>query len=251
MDVVRLGQGVDRTGRLAPEAVDRTLAVIDEFARSINAHHVRRLRFVATSATRDASNRDLFIDGVRDRLGVAPEVISGTEEAELSFTGTVGTLPGPVPSPRLVVDIGGGSTELVLGEHHPTHRISLDVGSVRLTERFFASDPPSRAQREEAAAFVDDLLDAAEREVPLAQARTLVGVAGTVTTLTALYAGLTTYTPDVTHGLRVGIDEYRALCDRVLAMPRSERVDQPIIHPGRVDVIAAGALIWERVRPRP
>ncbi|MBK0333049.1 Ppx/GppA family phosphatase [Brachybacterium sp. MASK1Z-5] len=250
MEVVRLGFDVDRTGRFDPAAIERTLAATREYAAAISAHGAERIRFVATSATRDASNRGEFIDGVREILGVVPEVVPGDVEAELSFQGAVSTLYGLVPGQRLVVDIGGGSTELVAGVEAPEHRISLDMGSVRLTERHLRSDPPSEREIDAARADIDALLDRAEEVVPLAPTRTLVGVAGTVTTLTALAQGLEVYTPDATHGARLDIARMREVCLEVLAMSTDERRRRPIIHPGRIDVIGAGALIWERVLAR-
>ncbi|UEJ83422.1 Ppx/GppA family phosphatase [Brachybacterium halotolerans subsp. kimchii] len=250
MEVVRLGFDVDRTGRFDPAAIERTLAATRDYASAVSAHGAERIRFVATSATRDASNREEFIDGVREILGVVPEVVPGDVEAELSFQGAVSTLDGLVPGPRLVVDIGGGSTELVAGIEAPEHRISLDMGSVRLTERHLRSDPPSEPEIDAARADIDSLLDQAEEVVPLPPTRTLVGVAGTVTTLTALAQGLEVYTPDATHGARLDIARMREVCLEVLAMSTDERRRRPIIHPGRIDVIGAGALIWERVLAR-
>lgn len=247
MEIVRLGQGVDRTGRFDPAAVSRTLDAARRYARLTEHHGAERLRFTATSATRDASNRELFIAGIREILGVEPEVISGDEEAELSYRGAVTTLRDLPAGPRLVVDIGGGSTELVLGTDAPTHRISLDMGSVRMTERHLDSDPPTPAQIAAATADIDALLDRAQQQVPLERTAVLVGVAGTVTTLTALALGVTEYSPEVTHGAMLGIDETVELCERLLAMPREDRASLPAIHPGRIDVIGAGALIWSRV----
>jgi exopolyphosphatase/guanosine-5'-triphosphate,3'-diphosphate pyrophosphatase len=250
MEVVRLGYGVDRTGRFDNAAVERTLAATREYAQLIARHGAERIRFVATSATRDASNRDEFIGGVRDILGVTPEVITGDIEAELSFRGAVSTLDGLAQGQSIVVDLGGGSTELVSGTEGPEHRISLDIGSVRLTERHLRSDPPTAAEIAAAEADVDAMLDEAERSVPFAPTRNLVGVAGTITTLTALAEGLEVYSPDVTHGASLDIARMREICREVLAMTTAERGRRPIIHPGRIDVIGAGALIWERVLAR-
>lgn len=186
MEVVRLGQGVDRTGEFAPEALARTLLATDKYAALCREHGVGEVRFVATSATRDARNRDAFVDGVAERLGVAPEVISGTEEASLSFAGAVRVLGPASPGPALVVDIGGGSTELVVGSagSSPQASISLDVGCVRMTERHLATDPPTEAEVAAARADIRDALDRAEGTVPLAEVGTVVGVAGSVTTVT-------------------------------------------------------------------
>ena len=252
LEMVRLGLGVDRTGRFDPAAVRRTLEAAQRHQELIAQHGVdtQDIRFVATSATRDASNRDVFVDGVREILGVAPEVISGAEEAALSFRGAVSTIADLPAGPRLVVDIGGGSTELVLGDGIPTHRISLDMGSVRLTERHLVTDPPTTAEIEAATAEIDVLLDGAAAEVPLEQAVSLVGVAGTVTTVTAVASGIQDYRPDVTHGASLTIDEVGETCRTLLAETRAERSLRKVIHPGRIDVIGAGALIWARIVAR-
>ncbi len=252
LEMVRLGLGVDRTGQFDPVAVERTLDAARRYQLLIAHHGVapQDVRFVATSATRDAANRDLFIDGIREILGVAPEVISGQEEAALSFRGAVSTLEGLPEGPYLVVDIGGGSTELVLGTRTPTHRISMDIGSVRLTERHLATDPPTPAEIAAATADIDALLDEAARTVPLEQARALIGVAGTVTTVTAVAAGITEYHPDVTHGARVPIPEMERVCRTLLSQTRAQRAEHRVIHPGRLDVIGAGALIWSRIIQR-
>lgn len=252
LEMVRLGLGVDRTGQFDPVAVERTLDAARRY-RALIAHHgvaQQDIRFVATSATRDASNRAMFIDGIREILGVAPEVISGQEEAALSFRGAVSTVGGLPAGPRLVVDIGGGSTELVLGTDAPTHRISMDIGSVRLTERHLASDPPTAAEVSAATADIDAMLDEAAAEVPLAQAAALVGVAGTVTTITAVASGIQDYRPDVTHGAALTTREIADICRTLLAETREQRSRRRIIHPGRIDVIGAGALIWSRIVAR-
>ncbi|MFC0676193.1 Ppx/GppA phosphatase family protein [Brachybacterium hainanense] len=247
MEIVRLGYGVDRTGRFDPAAVERTLAATRRYARLIAEHGASRIRFIATSATRDAANRDVLLDGVREILGVEVEVVPGQEEAELSFRGAVATLPGIPDGDRLVVDIGGGSSELVLGSAAPTHRISLDIGSVRLTERHLRSDPPTEEEIHAASADIDALLDEAAAAVPLERTRHLVGVAGTVTTLTGVALGAQTYRPDLSHGARLALREMLRTCEEVLRMSRAERGALSIIHPGRIDVIGAGALIWERI----
>ncbi len=250
MEIVRLGYGVDRTGTFDPAAVERTLDATRRYARLVTRHGAERVRFVATSATRDASNRDVFIDGVRDILGIAPEIVSGTEEAELSFVGAVSTLSDLAPGPRLVVDIGGGSTELVLGTERPEARVSMDVGSVRMTERHLRSDPPTEDEIAAATADIDLHLDEAERTVPLARTTTLVGVAGTVTTVSAVAEGLAQYAPDVTHGATLPIARSVAVCEQILRASREERRAYRVVHPGRIDVIGGGALIWERVLRR-
>ena len=249
LEMVRLGLGVDRTGRFDPVAVERTLEAARRYRELIEHHGVspQDIRFVATSATRDASNRNLFIDGVREILGITPEVISGDEEAALSFRGAVSTVEGLPPGPRLVVDIGGGSTELVLGTDSPTHRISMNIGSVRLTERHLLTDPPTSEEIAAASADIDAHLDRAEAAVPLSEAEALVGVAGTVTTLTAVAVGLQDYRPDATHGAVLDVDEIQALCAPLLAETHEERARRRVIHPGRIDVIGAGVLIWSRI----
>ncbi|MDN4480054.1 Ppx/GppA phosphatase family protein [Demequina muriae] len=250
MLVVRLGQGVDRTGEFAPEALERTLAATDEYAAQCREHGVEAIRFVATSATRDARNRDEFIDGVRERLGVAPEVISGTEEAELSFRGALSTLDASRPGPYLVVDLGGGSTELVLGDLVPEAAHSMDVGCVRMTERHLDSDPPTVAQVAAAQQDVRAALDAAMTEVPLGGTRTLVGLAGTITTVTANALGLPEYSREAINGAELSIDDAARSCEELLAASHAERTAMPFMHPGRVDVIGAGALVWREVMLR-
>ena len=252
LEMVRLGLGVDRTGRFDPVAVERTLDAARRYRELVDHHGVRRedIRFVATSATRDAANRDEFISGVEQILGVTPEVITGQEEAELSFRGAVSTVTGLPEGPRLVVDIGGGSTELVLGTEAPTHRISMDIGSVRLTERHLVSDPPTEAEIAAASADIDAMLDQAEQVVPFARAEALVGVAGTVTTVTAVASGIQDYRPDVTHGAALSVDQVTTTCLTLLAETRAQRSRHAVIHPGRIDVIGAGALIWARIVAR-
>ncbi|NIZ93289.1 Ppx/GppA phosphatase family protein [Kineococcus rubinsiae] len=254
MAVVRLGQGVDATGAFAPEALERTFAAVDEAAAACRRHGVgpAAVRFVATSASRDVSNRDVFVEGVRARLGVAPEVVTGEEEAALSFAGATRELLGVRPGPFLVVDLGGGSTELVLGEAELEASRSVDVGSVRMTERHLHDDPPTAAQVAAARADVDAVLDGlvAAGDVPLGRTRTLVGVAGSVTTVTAVALGLAAYEPGSVHGAVLSVDDARAACDRLLAMTRAERAALPVVHPGRVDVIGAGALVWRAVLDR-
>ncbi|WP_432492078.1 exopolyphosphatase [Kineococcus gypseus] len=247
--VVRLGQGVDATGAFAPEALARTFAAVDEAAAACRRHGVApgAVRFVATSASRDASNRGEFTAGVRERLGVEPEVVSGAEEARLSFTGATRELLGALPGPFLVVDLGGGSTEFVLGEREPGAALSVDVGSVRLTERHLRSDPPSAAEVAAARADVDAALAVAARAVPLERTRTLVGVAGTVTTVSAAALDLRAYEPGVLHGARLPLPAVRAACERLLRADRAQRAAMPFVHPGRVDVIGAGALVWDAV----
>ena len=251
MEVVRLGQGVDRTGELAPEALERTLAATDTYAALCEEHGVEAVRFVATSATRDARNRDVFVDGVRERLGVEPEVISGTEEAALSFAGAVRALARE-DGPALVVDTGGGSTELVLGDvgptaGPPTASTSLDMGCVRMTERHLATDPPTAEEIAAAERDVRDALESGAAVVPLGGVRTLVGVAGSVTTVTAHALHLDRYRPEAINGARLPVADVLAACEELLHATRAERAALPYMHPGRVDVIGAGALVWAEV----
>jgi exopolyphosphatase/guanosine-5'-triphosphate,3'-diphosphate pyrophosphatase len=243
--MVRLGQGVDTTGELSDEALARTFAAIDEFAALIAAYDVTRIRFCATSATRDAGNSHVFTDGVRERLGVAPEVLSGAEEAALVFEGAVGHLPSPVGGPVLVVDIGGGSTELVLGTEHPDAAVSMDIGSVRLHERHLVDDPPTAEQVAACLADIDRHLDGCG--VPLAEAGSVIGTSGTIKTLAAAMLELPVYDRDVIDGAELTTVETAAYVERLVAMTVAERRAIPSMHPGRADVIGAGALIWSRV----
>ncbi|WP_380170274.1 exopolyphosphatase [Kineococcus sp. DHX-1] len=244
MEVVRLGQGVDRTGAFAPEALERTFAALDRAAELVARHAPEAVRFVATSASRDVSNRDEFAAGVRARLGVDPDVVTGEEEAALSFAGATADL-APEESPYLVVDLGGGSTELVLGEEVVRAARSLDMGSVRMTERHLHGDPPT--PDEVAAARADVRAVLAGSDVPVERTRTLVGVAGSVTTLTAAAVDLAEYTPGCLHGVRLPLEQVLAACERLLHATRAERAAMPFVHPGRVDVIGAGALVWASV----
>lgn len=250
MEVVRLGQGVDRTGRIAPEALARTLDATRRYARVCADLGVEAVRFVATSASRDAENRDEFVAGVRDALGVEPEVIGGVEEAALSFRGATGVLGSRHPGPYLVVDLGGGSTEVVLGERTPDAAYSMDVGCVRITERHLQSDPPAAAEVAAAEADVRAALDVAAQHVPFGRTATLVGLAGSVTTVTAHALGLPAYDPAAIDGSVLGVDAVVAACDDLLARDRASRAALGFMHPGRVDVIGAGALVWREVVQR-
>jgi exopolyphosphatase/guanosine-5'-triphosphate,3'-diphosphate pyrophosphatase len=242
MRVVRLGQGVDRTGLLADEALARAAAAMGDYAATCRELGVARTRFVATSATRDAGNRDVFVDLVRQSMGVAPEVVTGEEEARLSFLGAAAELD-PAGAPYLVMDIGGGSTELVLGAVAVQAACSVDVGCVRLTERHLHDDPPTAAQVAAARADVDAALARAERVVPASTARTAVGLAGSVTTVAALVLGLPAYDAEAIHLSRLPLEQVREVTLRLLAMTRAERAALPVMHPGRVDVIGGGALV--------
>ena len=253
MEIVRLGQGVDRTGRLAPEALRRTFDACRGYAAAISEHGVPagRLRFVATSASRDAENREEFVAGVRALLGVDPEVISGEEEARLSFTGATRGLSGGGPAGEfLVLDIGGGSTEFVLGADRVMAARSVDIGCVRLTERHLRDDPPTAEQIAAVRADIGAAIDLAGTTVPLRHPARLVGLAGSVTTVAALALGLDTYDPAAIHHARIPLAEVRAVTEWLLASRHAERAARAIIHPGRVDVIAAGALILLTIMER-
>jgi exopolyphosphatase / guanosine-5'-triphosphate,3'-diphosphate pyrophosphatase len=250
MEIVRLGQGVDRTGRLAPEAMERTRVALADYAAQITALGADRVRMVATSATRDAANAEAFRDMVVRTLGTAPEVVSGEEEARLSFAGAVRGLPADTAAPYLVVDIGGGSTEFVLGRASVEHAVSVDAGCVRMTERHLHDDPPTPAQVRAAEVDIEAAVDEALRIVPARSARTLVGLAGSVTTVTALVLGLDSYRPDRIHHASIDRADVSRVTDELLAMTRAERLAQPVMHPGRADVIGAGALILRVVMHR-
>jgi exopolyphosphatase / guanosine-5'-triphosphate,3'-diphosphate pyrophosphatase len=241
-ELVRLGQGVDRTGRLAPEAIERTRVALASYVADCQREQVEQVRMVATSATRDAANREDFRAMVLRTLDAEPEVISGHEEAELSFVGAVREL-ADTPAPRLVVDIGGGSTELVLGDSTVEAAYSMDIGAVRLTERHLAGDPPTADEVAAAEADLRTALAAARRDVPIEQAGTFVGVSGTVTTVSALAHGLERYDPGRTHHSRISAAAVRDTADWLLRSTKAERTALAVIQPGRVDVIGAGALI--------
>ncbi len=249
MVIVRLGQDVDRTGRLAPEALERTFAACDVYAGVIADLGAQSIRFVATSASRDASNREDFVAGVRERLGVDPEVIPGAEEAALSFTGAVRGLP-TLAAPVLVVDIGGGSTEFVRGGDSLESAWSVNVGCVRMTERHLRSDPPTIAEIQAATADIDRAIDEAAEHVDLDAIASLVGVAGSVTTVAALHLGLAAYDSNAIHASTLPADAVRTLSDELLAMTRTQRAELAVMHPGRVDVIGAGALVLRRIVDR-
>jgi exopolyphosphatase/guanosine-5'-triphosphate,3'-diphosphate pyrophosphatase len=242
MRIVRLGQGVDRTGELAAEALERTRHALVDYAATCRELGAERVRMTATSATRDAANRELFQAMVLEVLGVEPEVISGDEEAALSFDGATRGLD-PARGPFLVIDIGGGSTELVLGTTSVEAARSVDVGSVRLTERHLEGDPPEAAQIAAARADVDAALELVRQVVPVERARTAVGLAGSVTTVAALALGLPAYDSGRIHLSRLSRTDVQAVTDRLLAMTREQRAALPAMHPGRVDVIGGGALV--------
>jgi exopolyphosphatase/guanosine-5'-triphosphate,3'-diphosphate pyrophosphatase len=242
MRITRLGQGVDRTRALAPEAIDRTLAVLREYRTVLDDLGVLRVRATATSAARDSTNRDDFFDAARDQAGIEPELLTGEEEAALSFLGATADLAASAP--YLVVDIGGGSTEFVLGTDAPEGVISVDVGCVRITEQLLGSDPPAPEELSNAVAVVRDHLADVERAVPGARdAATLVGLAGTVTTVAAVELGLAEYDRDKLHHFRLtrsaAEDVFRTLATETAAA----RAHNPGLEPGRVDVIVGGAIV--------
>ncbi|UXX94977.1 Ppx/GppA family phosphatase [Streptomyces sp. AD2-2] len=257
MTIVRLGQGVDKTGRLAPEALERTFAACRDYAAVIKELGAERLRFVATSASRDASNRDDFVRGVMDILGVEPEVVTGDEEAELSFTGATRELTGrdDLARPYLVVDIGGGSTEFVVGDDAVRAGRSVNIGCVRMTERHLVrdgkvTDPPTPDQITAMRADIEAALDLAEETVPLREARTLVGLAGSVTTVSAIAQNLPAYDTEAIHHSRVPYDRVREITESLLRSTHAERAAILSMHPGRVDVIGAGALVLLAIMER-
>ncbi len=246
MEIVRLGQGVDETGQFHPDAIARTLAAVDKFAAEIAKRGVEKIRFCATSATRDATNRHLFVDGVRDRLGIEPEVISGDEEAALSFAGAIKDL-NPSDGPFLVVDIGGGSTEFVFGTATVEAARSVNIGCVRMTERHFASDPATPEQIEAARTDIQAAIAQAAEVVPITKAKTLVAVAGTATTVTAAALDLPEYDRYAIHLARVSAQQTHDAAAMFATKTRDQRLALGYMHPGRVDVIAAGSLVLSEI----
>ena len=246
MEVVRLGQGVDRTGEFDPQAIARTLAVTERYAGFIRSKGVEKIRFCATSATRDASNREIFIDGVRNILGIAPEVIPGTEEAALSFMGATRELQ-QIDAPFLVVDIGGGSTEFVLGTGKVDFAKSVNIGCVRMSERHLNAQPPTSAQLAAATVDIDNAIKEAAHIVPFPNAKTLVAVAGTATTVAAAALGLSEYDRYAIHLSRISAEKVHEVAKMFQSMTREQISALGYMHPGRVDVITSGALVLSRV----
>ncbi|CPR08765.1 exopolyphosphatase [Mycobacterium bohemicum DSM 44277] len=249
--IVRLGQGVDATGQFAPDAIARTRAALSDYAALLGVHGVERVRMVATSAARDVANRDEFFAMTAEVLGAAvpgavAEVISGAEEAELSFRGAIGELESS-RAPFVVVDLGGGSTEMVLGAERVEASYSADIGCVRLTERCLHSDPPTPEEVAAARRVVRERLDVALGVVPVAGARTWVGVAGTMTTLSALAHNLAAYDSAAIHLSRVSGGDLLAVCERLIGMSRGERAALGPMHEGRADVIGGGAIVVEEL----
>ncbi|SCE70211.1 Ppx/GppA phosphatase [Micromonospora chokoriensis] len=252
MEIVRLGEGVDRTGRLAPEAIERTRVALASYAADIEKLGAERVRMCATSASRDAANAADFTEMVQRTLGVAPEVVTGDEEARLSFTGAVRGLPADAKAPFLVVDIGGGSTEFVVGDREAGVRaaISVDIGCVRMTERHLPDDPPTSEQVAAAQADIAAAVDRALAAVPGREAATLVGLAGSVTTVVAIAQNLQEYDPERIHHARVSYEAVAQVTADLLGQTRAQRLANPVMHPGRADVIGAGALVLRVIMER-
>jgi exopolyphosphatase/guanosine-5'-triphosphate,3'-diphosphate pyrophosphatase len=246
MEIVRLGQGVDETGQFHPDAIARTLAAVDKFALEIAKRGVEKIRFCATSATRDATNRHLFVDGVRERLGIELEVISGDEEAALSFAGAIKDLY-PSNGPFLVVDIGGGSTEFVFGTSTVDAARSVNIGCVRMTERHFANDPVTIEQIELARTDIQAAIAQAAAVVPITKAKTLVAVAGTATTVAAAALELPEYDRYAIHLSRISAQQTHDAATMFATSTREQRLKLGYMHPGRVDVIAAGSLVLSEI----
>ena len=246
MEIVRLGQGVDKTGQFHPDAISRTLVAVDSYARTIAAKGVEKIRFCATSATRDATNRDLFINGVKERLGIEPEVIPGEVEAALSFQGATKDF-NKTEGPFLVIDIGGGSTEFVFGTDKVEFAKSMNIGCVRMSERHFTGGEAEPGQIAEATADIDEAIAQAAKIVPIKDAKTLIAVAGTATTVAAAALDLPEYDRYSIHLSRISAEKTHAISKQFLAMSRDARAALGYMHPGRVDVIGAGALVLSRI----
>ena len=249
MEIVRLGEGVDRTGRLSDAALERTFAAAGRYAGIIADTGASAVRFVATSASRDAANAADFVAGIEQIVGVAPEVVTGLAEADLSFTGAVRSLPD-LPAPELVFDIGGGSTEFVLGATGVESTISVDMGCVRMTERHLAGDPPSGSELALIERDVEALLDRVCEVIDLTSAGCLVGLAGTVTTVSAIAHDLPAYDSSLIHGSTITAQEVHRVATMLARLTREQRLAIPSMHPGRADVIVAGSLILDRIVQR-
>jgi exopolyphosphatase/guanosine-5'-triphosphate,3'-diphosphate pyrophosphatase len=246
MQVVRLGQGVDETNQFHPDALERTFAAVDLYAAELARRGVEKIRFCATSATRDATNRNIFIEGVKERLGIEPEVISGDEEARLSFAGATREF-NRADGPFLVVDIGGGSTEFVLGSDSVDTAISVNIGCVRMTERHFHNDPPTADEIALARRDIQNAIDIAYASVDIKSAKTLVCVAGTATTVAAAALDLPEYDRYAIHLSRIQADQVHDVSKKLSSMTRDERAALGFMHPGRVDVITAGSLVLSEI----
>ena len=246
MEVVRLGQGVDKTGAFHPDAIARTLAAVDLYATEIAKRGVEKIRFCATSATRDATNRALFIDGVKERLGIEPEVIAGEVEAALSFQGATKDFDKS-QGPFLVIDIGGGSTEFVFGTDSVEAARSMNIGCVRMTERHFTGDQPDPGQIASAIEDIDENIRQAAKSVPITQAKTVIMVAGTATTVAAAALDLPAYDRYAIHLSRISAERAHQISQELLRESREQRASHGYMHPGRVDVIGAGSLVLDRI----
>jgi exopolyphosphatase/guanosine-5'-triphosphate,3'-diphosphate pyrophosphatase len=246
MSIVKLGEGVDKNKAFLPDAISRTLTALKVFAADIAEAEVEQVRFCATSATRDAQNRDEFLIPVAQILGITPEVISGEEEARLSFKGATQGLD-KASGPFLVVDIGGGSTEFVFGSDHVDAARSVNIGCVRMSERHFKSDPPTKNEIEGARGDIKNAIAQAAEVVPIKNAKTLVAVAGTATTVAAAALNLEKYDSELIHLAKISAIETRRVSDWLLSLNRKERSDLDYMHPGRVDVIAAGSLVLAEI----
>ena len=246
MEVVRLGQGVDKTGAFHPDAIERTLAAVDKYALEIAKRGVEKIRFCATSATRDATNRDLFINGVKERLGIEPEVIAGEVEAALSFIGATKDFDKN-QGPFLVIDIGGGSTEFVFGTDKVEAARSMNIGCVRMSERHFTGDQPDPGQIASAIEDIDEAIRQAAKNVPITEAKTVIMVAGTATTVAAAALDLPGYDRYAIHLARISADRAHQISTELLRETREQRAAHGYMHPGRVDVIGAGSLVLDRI----
>lgn len=244
MRTVRLGEGVDRTGEFSQQALDRTFTACREYAQTIAQFNVRTIRFIATSASRDVSNRGEFIKGVESILGVTPEIISGTEEAELSYLGAISGFDPEPEQPIVVADIGGGSTEFVMRNSTSTFIAhSINIGCVRMTERYLQSDPPTDSEIAQAIEEIHRGLSQVRSQLPIHTAKTFIGLAGSVTTVAAMSLGLHEYNATAIHGAVLSLEQVEWVTDQLIHMSRAERAQLGFMHPGRVDVIGGGALI--------
>jgi exopolyphosphatase/guanosine-5'-triphosphate,3'-diphosphate pyrophosphatase len=247
MRIVRLGEGVDKTNAFSPRALERTFKAVEEYDKLLLKHNVEHVRFVATSATRDAQNKAMFIKGVIDRLRIVPEVIAGVEEATLSFDGATRSLRQKYSAPFLVIDLGGGSTELVIGDKEPTGAYSMDVGCVRMTERHTPGGNPTKAQEEAIRTDVRNALKVAATKVNWETAKTVVGVAGTITTVAAHVLNLKTYDPDVLHGASITAEQISQTAQDFITLTPAQRGALPYMHEGRIEVITAGSIVLDEV----
>jgi exopolyphosphatase/guanosine-5'-triphosphate,3'-diphosphate pyrophosphatase len=245
MRIVRLGEGVDKTNAFSPRALERTFKAVEEYDKLLLKHNVEHVRFVATSATRDAQNKAMFIKGVIDRLRIVPEVIAGVEEAALSFDGATRSLRQKHSAPFLIIDLGGGSTELVIGDKEPTGAYSMDVGCVRMTERHTPGGNPTKEQEEAIRTDVRNALKVAGTKVDWKTAKTVVGVAGTITTVAAHVLNLKTYDPDVLHGASITAEQVSQTAQDF--MTPAQRGALPYMHEGRIEVITAGSIVLDEV----